>query len=612
MVLELVAEDAEDPANPFTPAVQSQIQGVLANCNKVVQDIQECIQQHRGPRVQKGLRWVSKGKAEMDKLRSLLEAHKSAFNLLLEMINSTTLKEVKATTQTIDSTTQEIQATTQEINTATQDIKGDTSALKQGIENIRFDSSKISEIHQLLHDLQERIANSAPENPQTFMLQRYLDEISTTYAESVVDDSEFRKGWDCGNELSDVDEEEAADETKEKGVPAASSLPLSGKPEQDVDQAEPVPPPPTTTAPLAPEERKRNTSYFFSFKTSKSQESTERKSADTKKPKDSPSPSPVKQQNDGESVLPFSLPSCHPPVADQKTLIGKGQPSQGAQSTPNGPTDKRSHQEHVSLSMLQSLENPLKSHRIFGADITRIPRMAQTIFSFGGGEAKRDYLVPQVVFECGEYIKAYGKFSETSLVSLETNPVCPTEKKSLGMFTEGCPSNAVDRLRRIFEGIPTHEQVQTLWRPREGGTLPEFDQACAAHLIRKFMDEVPEPLVDWSYTMGLDIWYPGSMHYTRERAARKPKLPAHKEVLENVSFAERGLLIYMLDLLANIAAKSPEREAPKTLASLFPKIMANFSQSLGGEGTRDSAVAYMVGDWKALALETFNHRVLQD
>lgn len=84
MILELLANDS---TVPLPLIIETQLDSVLSNCTRLVADISQCIQQHQGSRLQKGLRWVAIGRGDMANLRSTLEAHKTTLNLLLEKIN---------------------------------------------------------------------------------------------------------------------------------------------------------------------------------------------------------------------------------------------------------------------------------------------------------------------------------------------------------------------------------------------------------------------------------------------------------------------------------------------------------------------------------------------
>jgi hypothetical protein len=86
-VLESLEEHTDPSKTPSTisPKLQEQISSIIANCSQIVEDVNSCVQSHTGSRVEKGIRWVAKGKAEMAKLRSSLEAHKTSLTLALDI-----------------------------------------------------------------------------------------------------------------------------------------------------------------------------------------------------------------------------------------------------------------------------------------------------------------------------------------------------------------------------------------------------------------------------------------------------------------------------------------------------------------------------------------------
>ncbi|KAL6414834.1 hypothetical protein AUP68_01369 [Ilyonectria robusta] len=164
MILELLANDS----TVLLPLIiETQLDSVLSNCTRLVGDISQCIQQHQGSRLQKGLRWVAIGRGDMANLRSTLEAHKTTLNLLLEKVNQTKLQEVDCTTL---------------------EIKTRTEALFQHTKAIKTDTSRILEVVESLARLYANTLMSVAQTPPACMLERYLDE-STTYAKSGIGES---------------------------------------------------------------------------------------------------------------------------------------------------------------------------------------------------------------------------------------------------------------------------------------------------------------------------------------------------------------------------------------------------------------------------------------
>ena len=83
-VLELLADDVSATSKaPLPDTLQRQISGIVTNCGGVVADIEETLQKYDG----KSVLWTISGKGDMAKLRSALEAHKSALDIALDMVN---------------------------------------------------------------------------------------------------------------------------------------------------------------------------------------------------------------------------------------------------------------------------------------------------------------------------------------------------------------------------------------------------------------------------------------------------------------------------------------------------------------------------------------------
>lgn len=86
-VLELLADDVANPENgTFPDTLRKQINGIVTNCTGVVIEIERVVEQHEGSKLVKAARWATIGHDDMMKLRSSLEAHKSALEIALEMI----------------------------------------------------------------------------------------------------------------------------------------------------------------------------------------------------------------------------------------------------------------------------------------------------------------------------------------------------------------------------------------------------------------------------------------------------------------------------------------------------------------------------------------------
>jgi hypothetical protein len=87
-VLELLADDVNESTNHSIPqTLQKQIVGIVTNCTSVVVDIEETLKKHDGGKLNKAAKWIVSGKNDVAKLQSSLEAHKSALEIALDMVN---------------------------------------------------------------------------------------------------------------------------------------------------------------------------------------------------------------------------------------------------------------------------------------------------------------------------------------------------------------------------------------------------------------------------------------------------------------------------------------------------------------------------------------------
>ena len=84
-VLELLAEDTKSTSNPVPQNLEKQISGIVGNCDAAVQDIERSLQKHETKKMA-SINWAWSGREEMARLRSTLEAHKSALELALDMV----------------------------------------------------------------------------------------------------------------------------------------------------------------------------------------------------------------------------------------------------------------------------------------------------------------------------------------------------------------------------------------------------------------------------------------------------------------------------------------------------------------------------------------------
>ncbi|PMD29641.1 hypothetical protein L207DRAFT_593211 [Hyaloscypha variabilis F] len=143
---------------------------------------------HAGGGITPAVKWTLFGRDDMDKLRSSLEAHKSALDIALDMVALSITREIKADTQ---------------------EIRNDTSAIKEDTTQILAEIARLQA--RLPED--ERLGSA-----NGFALQRYLDNL-TSYVES---------SW----EISDMESDHRAEVTTPRG--------------------ESLSPPPNNVSPLVP------------------------------------------------------------------------------------------------------------------------------------------------------------------------------------------------------------------------------------------------------------------------------------------------------------------------------------------------------------------------
>lgn len=87
-VLELLADDINESSNvSFPQTLHKQSAGIVTNCTGVVVDIEETLKRHEGGKLAKAAQGVAFGKSDVLKLRSSLEAHKSALEIALDMVS---------------------------------------------------------------------------------------------------------------------------------------------------------------------------------------------------------------------------------------------------------------------------------------------------------------------------------------------------------------------------------------------------------------------------------------------------------------------------------------------------------------------------------------------
>ncbi|KAI8653778.1 hypothetical protein NCS56_01332700 [Fusarium sp. Ph1] len=154
-ILELIKEDASDDSKPFPQTLNQHVTAILGNCNLVVAEIQTCITRYGQDRLKTRVAWAINGQGDINKLRSSLEAHKTALEIALDMLALHLTKE----------------------------IKNDTTELRHDTAAIREDTAQILEE---IARLQARLPRDAAAAPNNFILQRFFEDM-TTYTEQARD-----------------------------------------------------------------------------------------------------------------------------------------------------------------------------------------------------------------------------------------------------------------------------------------------------------------------------------------------------------------------------------------------------------------------------------------
>lgn len=86
MVLELLNEDARS-GKGFPVSLVKQISGILTNCGVVLEQIETLLQKYAEGGISPAVKWAIAGQDDMNKLRSSLEAHKSALDIAVDMVS---------------------------------------------------------------------------------------------------------------------------------------------------------------------------------------------------------------------------------------------------------------------------------------------------------------------------------------------------------------------------------------------------------------------------------------------------------------------------------------------------------------------------------------------
>lgn len=153
IVLELLKDDTanQDDELLLSEQLRVQILSIITNCSDVSAKVEKVLVEMRGSRVG-AIKWVLNSKKEVASLKQSLEAHRSALSLALEMVNISITKAVKE----------------------------DTGVIREDVGEIKQDTA------QILEEI-ERLKERLPLSDRDFVLQGYLDSL-TTYAATVYDE----------------------------------------------------------------------------------------------------------------------------------------------------------------------------------------------------------------------------------------------------------------------------------------------------------------------------------------------------------------------------------------------------------------------------------------
>ncbi|KAI1427199.1 hypothetical protein F5Y12DRAFT_739178 [Xylaria sp. FL1777] len=190
-IITLIASEFQQQSVEHVPTpLHEKIVGIINNCVDLIVDIDKSLTGYGSTPAQKRLKWAASGKKDIAKARGGLSAHRVALELALEMLNMQVVKEIR------DGTI--------ELTSDTRETKEQTSRILEGNRNIRDD------VQRILQEISRLQALLPSERPNSVMLQRYLDELSS-YVESVRDGSDLVKS---NNDPQVVSEERQMEEPR--------------------------------------------------------------------------------------------------------------------------------------------------------------------------------------------------------------------------------------------------------------------------------------------------------------------------------------------------------------------------------------------------------------
>ncbi|KAH8652154.1 hypothetical protein BX600DRAFT_553601 [Xylariales sp. PMI_506] len=169
MTLHILKNDVDtNKSNQLPENLRKRICAIMGNCDSVLGDLDKLITKYEGGGIERNARWALSGKKEVDKIRSSLEAHKSALSLVVE-----------ATTLHMSTV----------ITAGTNQISMDTSLIKEYTMKIVEQLAKQDEILEQIAWIRAVVSQRpAVDSEKTLVMDGYLDSL-TDYAESLAGDS---------------------------------------------------------------------------------------------------------------------------------------------------------------------------------------------------------------------------------------------------------------------------------------------------------------------------------------------------------------------------------------------------------------------------------------
>lgn len=158
---------------------------VLGNCDHVTKEIEALLNKMASSNLGRRVQWTIYGRDDMNKLRSRLEAHKSAIDIALDVVSIQLISAAKDDTRDIKENTAQIP-----------EIRQDTADLLRQLASLRLQTVELER-----HD-----------GGQGIILQKFLDE-STSYAEAVTN----------GADLGELSEDKNEDDSSEDGQRALAT-----------------------------------------------------------------------------------------------------------------------------------------------------------------------------------------------------------------------------------------------------------------------------------------------------------------------------------------------------------------------------------------------------